>query len=257
MATVGSKGLDVLNELEETEGQGLGFGTGELQMPFLRIVHPQSKQVTKSKPEFVPGLTAGMILNTVTNAFYDEVHVVPIKWERRVIRWDSTDPGASFTGSWPVGDPAIPKAVKTIKGTGITEDGEALQDCLQYLVVQLEQDQVTPIGLALLSFTKTAFKRAQKWNSQMIAWKIDTGNKIVQPPIYAGIYTLGTATECNANGQDYLNWRISQPRLIEDKGLFLFAKDQYEQYREVGLSPIDRGDEDEAGDHLSKAREAM
>lgn len=258
VATVGPKGLEVLQDLEAVEGEGLGFGTNELQMPFLRLVQDQSKQVKKAKAEYVPGLEPGMIINTVTNAFYHEIHVVPVRWEHRVIRWDSTDPSANFTGSWPVGDPEIPKAVRTVKGTGITEEGEALQDCLQYLVVQLEQDRTTPLGLALLSFTKTALKRARKWNSEMAAWRIDTGNKIVRPPLYAGIYTLGTASECNASGQDYFNWRISSPHLIEDQGLYLFCKDQFEQYRSVGLSPVDRGESDgEEESDLSKARGAM
>jgi hypothetical protein len=257
VTTMGERGLDVLSELEAYEGQGLNFSTDVLQMPFLRIAQQLTRQTQRNKPEYVQGLQAGMIFNTATGEFWDEVHVVPVKWEHRIIRWDSTEPSAKFTGSWPAGDPSIPKAVQTIKGTGITVEGEALQDCLQYLVIQLTEQLDEPLGLAMLSMSKTQFKRAKKWNSEMAAWKVDTGNKIVHPPIYAGIYTLSSVGECSPSG-DYYGWRISSPKRVEDMAIFSFARDQYEQYRAATLAP-DRGESESEGEEaeLSKARGAM
>jgi len=257
--TVGEKGLDILAELEESEGQGLNFGTDVLQVPFLRIGQQLTKQTQRRAAEYIPGFEPGMVFNTATGEFWNEIHVIPVKWEHKVIRWDSLEATAKFTGSWPAGSPEIPKAVETIKGTGVTANGEALQDALEYLVIQLNDALSEPLGLAILSCTKTQFKRAKKWNSEMAAWKVDTGNRVVHPPIFAGIYTLTPISECNAAGQEYFNWRISSPKLIEDKGLFMFAKDQFEQYRSSTLAS-DRspnGEDDGEEDDLSKARGAM
>ena len=50
----------------------------DLALPFLKILGQLSPEVNKRDGKYVEGAEPGKIINTVTNALYDTINVVPV-----------------------------------------------------------------------------------------------------------------------------------------------------------------------------------
>ena len=59
----------------------------DLALPFLKILGQLSPEVNKRDGKYVEGAEPGKIINTVTNALYDSIQVVPCHYKRQYIEW--------------------------------------------------------------------------------------------------------------------------------------------------------------------------
>ena len=59
----------------------------DLALPFLKILGQLSPEVNKRDGKYVEGAEPGKIINTVTNALYDKISVVPCYYKRQYIEW--------------------------------------------------------------------------------------------------------------------------------------------------------------------------
>ena len=56
----------------------------DLALPFLKILGQLSPEVNKRDGKYVEGAEPGKIINTVTNALYDEINVIPCHLQKTV-----------------------------------------------------------------------------------------------------------------------------------------------------------------------------
>ena len=77
-----------LNIFEADANQGAqNIAQEDLALPFLKILGQLSPEVNKRDGKYVEGAELGKIINTVTNALYDSIDVVPCHYKRQYIEW--------------------------------------------------------------------------------------------------------------------------------------------------------------------------
>ena len=82
------EGALAVNMFEADAAQGAqNISQEDLALPFLKILGQLSPEVNKRDGKYVEGAEPGKIINTVTNALYDSIEVVPCHYKRQYIEW--------------------------------------------------------------------------------------------------------------------------------------------------------------------------
>jgi len=82
------EGALAVNMFEADAQQGAqNISQEDLALPFLKILGQLSPEVNKRDGKYVEGAEPGKIINTVTNALYDSIEVVPCHYKRQYIEW--------------------------------------------------------------------------------------------------------------------------------------------------------------------------
>ena len=208
-------------DMEADAAQGAqNISQEDLALPFLKILGQLSPEVNKRDGKYVEGAEPGKIINTVTNALYDEINVVPCHYKRQYIEW--ADRGTS-TGA-PV---AIHDADSAIVGTTTggkdykdrLPNGNYLDNTASHFVLTVGENPST----ALISMKSTQLKVSRKWNSMMMGLKMQGKNGLFTPPTYSHIYKLSTVQMSNDKGT-WFGWDVSKIGPVTDKGIYDMAK---------------------------------
>jgi hypothetical protein len=82
------EGALAANLFEADANQGTqNISQEDLALPFLKILGQLSPEVNKRDGKYVEGAEPGKIINTVTNALYDTINVIPVFYRRQYIEW--------------------------------------------------------------------------------------------------------------------------------------------------------------------------
>ena len=156
----------------------------DLALPFLKILGQLSPEVNKRDGKYVEGAEPGKIINTVTNALYDKISVVPCHYKRQYIEWQ--DRGASSGAPVAIHDANSDIVSQTTRGKDYKDrlpNGNYLDNTASHFVLVVGDNPET----ALISMKSTQLKVSRKWNSMMMGLKMQGKNGLFTPPTYSHI----------------------------------------------------------------------
>ena len=193
----------------------------DLALPFLKILGQLSPEVNKRDGKYVEGAEPGKIINTVTNALYDSIEVVPCHYKRQYIEW--ADRGTSTGAPVAIHDADSDIVSKTTRGKDYKDrlpNGNYLDNTAQHFVLAVGKTPQT----ALISMKGTQLKVSRKWNSMMMGIKMQGKNGLFTPPTYSHIYNLKTVKMSNDKG-NWIGWAYSKVGPVEDAAAYKMAKE--------------------------------
>ena len=192
----------------------------DLALPFLKILGQLSPEVNKRDGKYVEGAEPGKIINTVTNALYDQINVIPCHYKRQYIEW--ADRGTSTGAPVAIHDADSDIISKTTRGKDYKDrlpNGNYLDNTANHFVLAIGDNPET----ALISMKSTQLKVSRKWNSMMMGLKMQGKNGLFTPPTYSHIYKLKTVQMSNDKGT-WFGWDVSKVGPVEDKNMYDMAK---------------------------------
>ena len=210
------------NLFEADANQGTqNISQEDLALPFLKILGQLSPEVNKRDGKYVEGAEPGKIINTVTNALYDTINVIPVFYKRQYIEWQ--DRGTTGSGA-PVAihDADSDVVNQTTRGKDYKDrlpNGNYLDNTASHFVLTVGDNPST----ALISMKSTQLKISRKWNSMMMGIKMQGKNGLFTPPTYSHIYKLSTTQMSNDKGT-WFGWDVSKVGPVEDADLYGTAK---------------------------------
>ena len=223
MNQVASKkeGALAVNMFEADADKGSQNMTQEdLALPFLKVLGQLSPEVNKRDGKYVEGAEPGKIINTVTNALYDSIEVVPCHYKRQYIEW--ADRGTSTGAPVAIHEADSDIVSQTTRGKDYKDrlpNGNYLENTASHFVILLGSSPQT----ALISMKATQLKVSRKWNSMMMGIKMQGKNGLFTPPTYSHIYSLKTVPMSNDKGS-WFGWDVSKVGPIEDRAIYEIAK---------------------------------
>ena len=216
------EGALATNLFEADANQGAqNISQEDLALPFLKILGQLSPEVNKRDGKYVEGAEPGKIINTVTNALYDSIEVVPCHYKRQYIEW--ADRGTSTGAPVAIHDADSDIVSKTTRGKDYKDrlpNGNYLDNTAQHFVLALGKTPQT----ALISMKGTQLKVSRKWNSMMMGIKMQGKNGLFTPPTYSHIYNLKTVKMSNDKG-NWIGWAYSKVGPVEDAAAYKMAKE--------------------------------
>jgi hypothetical protein len=216
------EGALATNLFEADANQGTqNISQEDLALPFLKILGQLSPEVNKRDGKYVEGAEPGKIINTVTNALYDTINVIPVFYKRQYIEWQ--DRGTTGSGA-PVAihDADSDVVNQTTRGKDYKDrlpNGNYLDNTASHFVLTVVDNPST----ALISMKSTQLKVSRKWNSMMMGIKMQGKNGLFTPPTYSHIYKLSTTQMSNDKGT-WFGWDVSKVGPVEDADLYGTAK---------------------------------
>ena len=192
----------------------------DLALPFLKILGQLSPEVNKRDGKYVEGAEPGKIINTVTNALYDSINVVPCYYKRQYIEWQ--DRGTSTGAPVAIHDANSDIISQTTRGKDYKDrlpNGNYLDNTASHFVLVVGDNPET----ALISMKSTQLKVSRKWNSMMMGLKMQGKNGLFTPPTYSHIYKLSTVQMSNDKGT-WFGWDVSKVGPVTDKAIYDMAK---------------------------------
>lgn len=201
-------------------GAGLeGADNASFAVPFLSVLQGLSPAL-----ETVDGAKPGLMINTITNELFKELHVIPCAFQRRFLRWDGAQRG-KYKGD------LSPIDVETGKLVGATKDdkgqwrigGDVLKDTRNhYVMYRTVQGSWKP---ALLSLGSTQIKKSKRWLSliQGVELPGPNGGRLYNPASFSHVYKVTTLKEENDLGAWFgVNIELDGP--VSDAELYAAAK---------------------------------
>ena len=192
----------------------------DLALPFLKILGQLSPEVNKRDGKYVEGAEPGKIINTVTNALYDKISVVPCHYKRQYIEWQ--DRGTSSGAPVAIHDADSDIVSQTTRGKDYKDrlpNGNYLDNTASHFVLIVGDNPET----ALISMKSTQLKVSRKWNSMMMGLKMQGKNGLFTPPTYSHIYNLSTVQMSNDKGT-WFGWDVAKIGSVTDKSIYDMAK---------------------------------
>ena len=192
----------------------------DLALPFLKILGQLSPEVNKRDGKYVEGAEPGKIINTVTNALYDSIQVVPCHYKRQYIEWQ--DRGQSSGAPVAIHQADSDIISQTTRGKDYKDrlpNGNYLDNTANHFVLVVGNNPET----ALISMKSTQLKVSRKWNSMMMGIKMQGKNGLFTPPTYSHIYNLKTVQMSNDKGT-WFGWDVEKVGPVADKSIYDMAK---------------------------------
>ena len=208
-------------DMEADAAQGAqNISQEDLALPFLKILGQLSPEVNKRDGKYVEGAEPGKIINTVTNALYDKISVVPCHYKRQYIEWQ--DRGQSTGAPVAMHDADSDIVSQTTRGKDYKDrlpNGNYLDNTASHFVLIVGDNPET----ALISMKSTQLKVSRKWNSMMMGIKMQGKNGLFTPPTYSHIYNLSTVQMSNDKGT-WFGWDVAKVGPVTDKSIYDMAK---------------------------------
>ena len=215
------EGALATNLFEADANQGAqNMSQEDLALPFLKILGQLSPEVNKMDGKYVKGAEPGKIINTVTNALYDSINVIPCHYKRQYIEWQ--DRGASSGAPVAIHEADSDIISQTTRGKDYKDrlpNGNYLDNTANHFVLVLDKNPET----ALISMKSTQLKVSRKWNSMMMGLKMQGKNGLFTPPTYSHIYKLSTVQMSNDKGT-WFGWDVAKVGPVTDKSIYDSAK---------------------------------
>jgi len=172
-------------------------------MPFLTILQVGSPQVKEGGGEYVEGAKPGLIFNTVTNALYDKIIMVPASYKTRYTEWKPRDSGGGLVRDWGEDGSMYSKLVPDDRGRRITPTGtNIVESATIFGMLHPSQERV------IIAFSSTQRKKGRSWLTQAHNIRLPDGKGgRFNPPFFFMSYELSVVGESNQKG-DWYGWRI-------------------------------------------------
>jgi len=193
-----------LTELGQHSGKGMeAVKSTDLAMPFLTILQVGSPQVKEGGGEYVEGAKPGLIFNTVTNATYDKIVVVPASYKTRYTEWKPRDSGGGLVRDWGEDGSMYMKIAPDDRGRRITPTGtNIVESATIFGLLHPSQERV------IIAFSSTQRKKGRGWLTMAHNIRLDDGKGgKFNPPFFYMSYELSVVGESNQKG-DWYGWRI-------------------------------------------------
>ena len=213
----------------------------DLALPFLKILGQLSPEVNKRDGKYVEGAEPGKIINTVTNALYDKISVVPCHYKRQYIEWQ--DRGTSSGAPVAIHDADSDIVSQTTRGKDYKDrlpNGNYLDNTANHFVLCLGSNPET----ALISMKSTQLKISRKWNSMMQSIKLQGKDGMFTPASFSHLYQLKTVQQSNDKGT-WFGWEVSKTGPIQDAATYQQAK-SFSESISKGDIQVKHGEEDTA-----------
>ena len=194
----------------------------DLALPFLKILGQLSPEVNKRDGKYVEGAEPGKIINTVTNALYDSINVVPCHYKRQYIEWQ--DRGTSTGAPVAIHDADSDIISQTTRGKDYKDrlpNGNYLDNTASHFVLVVGDNPET----ALISMKSTQLKVSRNWNSLMQD-QFETDPKTqknVPAPMFSRVYKLQSVE--NSGSFTWHGYKVSMARKVDNASLYQMAKD--------------------------------
>ena len=194
-----------------------GLGTDELEMsetmPIFRIIQDQAPELKKRDEKYIAEADAGDIMFNPTKELFKELEFVPVATKSLYVEWKPQDTGGGVVAMHDrtiVNDPAYEKGRKKKYDEWL---GENELKYTTYIMILYLQDNEWHRGM--LAMTSTQLRVSRDLAKQIATFKWP---KIAaKPPIFARSFKLTTKTEKNGAGQEYFNFQVSEPRILDFK----------------------------------------
>ena len=225
-----NKELTVNNEpawLAEVEGTPLAMagteeaGADDLALPTINVLQTLSPICDKTKPQYVEGMEAGMMYNTVTGeAYADGILFCPCYFRTEFSVFASRDAGGGFFGSYSSQDEAR-QAIHVIaqEQKKVPEAFETVRTATHYGL--LFNDDHAPYT-AVIRMTSSKLAASRQWLTMI---------RMSGKPAFAYRYRITTVSKSNQQGS-WFTYDIKKEDYLSDeyieaaKDVYSLAKDK-------------------------------
>lgn len=255
---VAESSFNMMDAMEMDSGAGMENVTQEfLQIPMLRILQAQSKELIKNDPKYIQGAKLSQIVNTLNQQTYvadiDEpnakgIFAIAVFFQVRHIEWfkQTSKAGTGLVKIWDTEDYRTNGEFLVDKDTGryFSKDGEReiTQNCETFVIYK--DDLESPgFKYAVISMTGMQFKKARAWNTDRSMRRVtNSKGKSINPPSWYGVYQLRSKAESNSKGQ-WFGWEIKHvadlPTVLGGSELYEEAKKMYEGITKGAIRAVD------------------
>ena len=241
------EGALAVNMFEADAAQGAqNISQEDLALPFLKILGQLSPEVNKRDGKYVEGAEPGKIINTVTNALYDSIEVVPCHYKRQYIEW--ADRGTSTGAPVAIHEADSDIVSQTTRGKDYKDrlpNGNYVEKTASHYVIVTGDSPCT----ALITMKSTQLKVSRNWNSMLSSLRLKgkSGN-LYQPPAFSHIYNLSTTQMSNDKGT-WFGWKVNKVGPITEAALYQQAK-AFSENISKGQVKVKHGNESEEKDSI-------
>lgn len=234
VVTHGTAVANVPDEIDFSADAGVGLeGTNkdDYAIPFLAILQGLSPAVVDG----VEGARPGLIMNSVTMEFTEDVLVVPCAFQRRFLEWAPRNKGGGFKGehlpidveSGKVGEEYVDNTGTKRLGIKV-EDKEKgtywhdLKDTRSHYVLVVKEDGT--FSPAVVSFASTQVKKSKRWLAMIQGvQERNAAGQLFQAPSFSRLYQLFSVKESNERGS-WNGWSIGALGKVKSRELYDAAK---------------------------------
>lgn len=195
-----------MQQMRRQSGHGMEkVTTDDLIIPRLTIIQGMSRQIQKTKPEYIKGAKVGDIVDTATQKLYEEVHFLPVFYDVVWMEWA------------PRGEDVSLVRIHTDKSA--LDDCEQDDDTKQWVNQAgnsiVKTAQMYGLNLSdggrqsFISLSKTQFKKAKQWMTWATSEVAEDDDGEFTPPLYFRTYKLTVKEESNKAGE-WIGWVIER-----------------------------------------------
>jgi len=198
-----------------------GFGALDLSrdtaIPYITILQSGSPQLNQSKAEYIEAAKAGQLYNTVTQATFPELTVIPVFYHLRYVEWKAREQGGGFIASHSADSGILGKAARDpMTGRYVLENGNHIvQTAYHYVLAKINGGYQN----AVISMASSQLKKSRRWNSLMLSQKIKGPSGMFTPPTYAFTYKITTVGESNDRGS-WFGFQVEKGDQVTDSSIY-------------------------------------
>lgn len=210
----------------------------DFAIPFFGILQKLSPQCDEDEAAYVEGAEPGMLFNSVTKELTDGdegARFIPCHAQRSFVEWIPRAAGGGFVMQHEVDSPVVASArdfnakerakkpteertakIKMANGHELVETS--------YIFGLLLPEGDNSAGAAqqvILALSSSQLKKYREWMTKARNIKLQVGDRVINPPLWAHIYRLTSIQESNDKGKWY-GWKIAfDGESAEDARLFV------------------------------------
>jgi hypothetical protein len=225
-------------DITKVSGQGTeNLNTGS-SMPFIRILQDLSPQIKKTKEEYVQGAESGDLFFAKSKSILKQpTNIIPVYTESVYTEWVPRSKGGGLVGTHPLTVVSNPKYEKGRERQYDEWLGENELKFTTYWFVLVEIDG--SYEQAIIPFTSSQLRVSRNLTSEINRFRYtDESYSNVVPPLYAQKWEMSSVLETNKNGDDYYNFKFSNPAALDfeaDEALLSQAADSYSSAADTPL----------------------
>lgn len=198
---------DVLMAFEDA-GEGTeNIKASDLLIPFLRVIQSNTKQLSKSQPEYIPGAESGLIFNTATRELFKEIYFVPSLYRTKFIEWIPRSKGGGKVAEY-LDPKELPDTFIGADNKCLTKEGNEIIEYYEFygMRVDVETGDCEPV---VIPFANSQIRSAKQMLSYIMNCTVSQGGVTKQAPIFAQTFKLYTSPSSNQKG-DWYKWVVAR-----------------------------------------------
>lgn len=221
---------DLLDQMMSDEGAGINFDVRDMEIPFVRLAHPMSDVMNKTKSAFIKELRAGEIYNTITKQIWDPekgITVIPVHQET-VYTHKIDDKTVKRYG---MADTELVTLLKRVTREGAKEYIKDAQGKIESELVKSDNfycviiDDDGSTQKAIIDFRSTGLTVSRRWKTQISMQKVqDSKGNFRTPPLYGVMWKFTGVDQANDKGA-WSSWSISKIGIVDRADVLAEVKD--------------------------------